>query len=159
MHSDRAGSQLCSQNCCWSSVSAFRHKIYMTQNTPCPGGKKSIFLLICLSIASNIPFSPAAFQRQIMNTAMCWGRRPWLLTWKVMSEKIKYLPWVTSWSRLQNQILSHINSLTHPHEVPRFHARFQIISWLRLPKATHGKLICWYWESLLHLLQLLKTKL
>lgn len=109
MHSDRTGSQLCSQNCCWSSFSDCRHKTYMTQNSPCPGGKKSVFLLVCLSIASSIPFAPVAFQRQIVNTAMCGRSRPWLLTWKVLSEKIKYLPQVTQWSWLQNQILLHIN--------------------------------------------------
>lgn len=107
MHSDRTGSQLHSQNCCWSSFSDFRHKTHRTPNSPCPGGKKSVFPLLRLSIASNIPFPPVAFQRQMVNTAMSWGRRPWLLTWKAVSEKIKYLPQETQWSWLQNQILLH----------------------------------------------------
>lgn len=104
-----------------------KHTWPRTQKSPCSGDKKSFFLLTFLSTASNIPFPSVGFQRQIMNTAMSWGRRPWLLSWKVVSEKIKYLPWLTQWSWLQNQILLHINTSDPstwgakiPHRIPDY---------------------------------------
>lgn len=103
-----------------------KHTWPRTQNAPCPGGKKSVFPLICHSIASNIPFPPAPFQRQMVNTAVSWGRRSWLLTWKVVSEKIKYLPQVTlvltpkSDFASHNQFWSSTWCAKIPHRIPDY---------------------------------------